>query len=213
MHARTKVLGSAAVLAGAAFLASGLALGGDDPEPGRSEQKGEAKEPSMAEMMAMALPGEEHRFLAKTAGEFDQELTVQWQPEVEAVTSKGTCTNEMILGGRFLLARWKATFMGMPMEGLSVTGFDRRKGVFTNTGYDTGGTYSVFAEGPRDPETGIITLHGVDESPLGREAWTMDMNVESADRYTLTLRFSEQGGRVFDPPFQVLEIVSTRKKP
>jgi hypothetical protein len=148
-----------------AALFTGGVVRGEDPKPAG---------PSPAEMQAMmqawtkyATPGPEHKELATFAGEWDVEVT-DFTMGPNPTKSKGTCTNAMIMGGRYLQMAVKMEMMGQQMEGFQLVGFDNAKkqyhslwidnmgtGVATSTGTSTDGGKTIEYRGTMtDPATG-----------------------------------------------------------
>ena len=84
---------------------------------------------------AMA-PGEMHAMLARAAGEWKTKATMWMDPNAEPMVSEGSVSSEMILGGRYLRSTHKGNFMGMPMDGIAIEGYNNIKKKFINTWID-----------------------------------------------------------------------------
>lgn len=165
------------------------------------------------QVMTLAQPGPEHELLAHLEGEWDQEVRMWMTPTAEEpLTVVGTSVGRRILGGRFLQLESSSNFMGTRTESMNILGFDRRHEHFTQVGFDTMGTYSVAAAGPRDPETGLIEMVGEDVDPI--------MGV--TQRYKFVWRAIEPNHNVMeivfldgshgnDGPYKMVEVVSTRR--
>src|SRR5215204_428147 len=85
---------------------------------------------AMKNWMAYATPGEPHKMLAKSNGTWNGEVTMWMAPDSPAVTSKATMVNKMIMDGRYQVSEAKGNMMGMPFNGMSITGYDNHKKVF-----------------------------------------------------------------------------------
>ena len=179
-------------------------------DDGEAAEASTRKVPSMMEMMALGMPGAEHKELAKYAGEWEQELSL-WMPPNggQPMKAKGRATNEMILGGRFLQTKGASTMMGMKSEQLSFLGFDRRNEKYITYGLDTMGTYGVAASGVRE-EDGMLRLHGRDEEPWGAQVYHFEIEWMGPDKYRYTIYFLEMGGMTFEEPFKMVEVINTR---
>ncbi|MBC8173642.1 MAG: DUF1579 family protein [Chitinophagales bacterium] len=125
----------------------------------------QADQAEMKRMLEAMTPNDNHTILAGMAGDWNYtwEMIMPGSPLME---SKGEFKNTMILGGRFLqMENTSEGFMGMPLNGLSIFGYDNRSKKFTIYGVDSWGTYSVYAEGDYDPSTQTFTLFGEDHDP------------------------------------------------
>ncbi|MGH9760229.1 MAG: DUF1579 family protein, partial [Blastocatellia bacterium] len=80
--------------------------------------------------MKLAQPSDEHKRLAQLAGSWKMEVKIFMAPGGKPMTMAGTAENQMVLGGRFLKCESHGTG-AMPMETLSMIGFDRRYGRYT----------------------------------------------------------------------------------
>lgn len=182
----------------------GSTLATEDPDEPR------VAPPSMAEMMAMGLPSDEHQWLARMEGVFDQQYTIVMTPGAQPMRFKGVTRNQMTLGGRWLEVQSESSFMMTKNRSIGYLGFDRRNRVFTTYGMDTTGTYAVSAKGTRD-DSGVLRLAGVDEEPWGPQVYTFEIELVSDDEYHVRIFFEEMGGKVYDEPFLMVEVVNTRR--
>jgi hypothetical protein len=117
-------------------------------------------EDEMKAMMAYSTPGEIHGLLAKSTGTWTGAITMWMQPGAPPTNSTGEAKNEMILGGRYLQSKNTGNFMGMPFEGIGVTGYDNAKKIFVNSWIDNMGTGIMHLEGPWDAKSKSINLAG-----------------------------------------------------
>ena len=166
--------------------------------------------PSMGEMMVMGLPSDEHQWLSKMEGTFDQTYTMFMTPGAEPMSFKGVTKNQMTLGGRWLEVKAESTFMMTKSQSIGYLGFDRRNHVYTTYGMDTASTYAVSASGTLD-DSGVLQLHGVDHEPWGPQIYTFEIEVVSDDEYHVRVLFKEMGGKVYDEPFLMVEVKNTRR--
>ncbi len=108
-------------------------------------------------------PGEAHRHLAQTAGTWKATMRDFHTPDAPPQT--GTSENRMILGGRFLQQEMRATFMGMPFEGVGLTGYDNMAGEFQSVWVDNFGTGMMYLTGKAEPGAKLQTMSGTMMSP------------------------------------------------
>ena len=164
---------------------------------------------SMKAWMDYMQPGEFHKLLAVYNGDFDEEVTMWMTPGAPPTVSTSTSKNEMIMGGRYQKSINKGDMMGMPFEGMSITGYDNAKKVFTSMWIDNFGTGTMLLTGPYDPKTKTITLRGNEVDPmtgkdlLVKETFQLiDKDHEIIEMYTL----------IGDKEIKNMSIKVTRKK-
>ena len=97
-------------------------------------------------------PGDMHKILAQTAGEWNSSISVWMSPDAPPMTTDGTSKFEMILGGRYMKETHTGNFMGMPYEGMGLTAYDNDKKTFYATYIDNMGTGVMNGEGTYNPE-------------------------------------------------------------
>lgn len=124
------------------------------------------KDAMMKAWKEYATPSDMHKMLAKDNGTWNADITMWMEPNAPAQKSKGTCTNTMILGGRYQKSVHKATMMGMPFEGISILGYDNNKKIFVSSWVDNMGTGVMYMEGPWDEATKSVTLTGKCVDPM-----------------------------------------------
>jgi hypothetical protein len=101
----------------------------------------------MQKMMEYGTPGAMHQMLASWNGTWRGETTM-WDYEGAAPQkSTGTAVNTMIMNGKYQSSKHSGNMMGMPFEGMSVTGYDNATKKFTSTWIDNW-------------STGIMTMTG-----------------------------------------------------
>lgn len=166
---------------------------------------------AMAKMLELAQPGPEHEELAKTAGTWDMDYSMWMMPDAPPLKASGESKTEMVLGGRWLYNDASGEMMGSKTQSIGYLGYDRRTEEYVTVGLDTMGTYFITASGEKG-EDGVIRMHGVDDSPMGKQVYTFEMEFPSEDEQILRLYFSEMSGQTFDPPFKLMEYTATRSK-
>jgi hypothetical protein len=116
--------------------------------------------------MDYMTPGQIHEMMAKSVGEWKTINKYWMDPSAEPMVTEGTATIEMILGGRYQSAKHTGMVMGMPMEGISLTGYDNASGEFTSIWIDNLGTGTAVAKGKYDEATGLLTMSGSMVDPM-----------------------------------------------
>jgi hypothetical protein len=165
----------------------------------------------MKAWMAAATPGEPHKMLAKGDGNWTAETTM-WETEGAApTTSTGESSNKMVLGGRYQMINFKGNMMGMPFEGMAITGYDNVKKKFVSTWIDNMGTGVMNMEGTWDEGSKSMTLNGTMLDPATgktcnlKEVFTMvDDDHQTMEMWGPDMKTGKQ--------FKNMEIKYTRKK-
>jgi hypothetical protein len=150
-----------------------------------------APTPEQIKAMAEKLQaGPEHRVLAALEGNWSLDITYNVGAP-QPLRSKGTATNRMILGGRFLVSEAVSENPAGPaagdqqIESMGIYGFDRRTSEYTTIGLDTMGTYWVAAAGTMKPDrTIVMSGESLDDHGGQREMRRYDMVLKIVDRDT-----------------------------
>ena len=164
---------------------------------------------SMQQMyMELAQPGDEHDWLSKYSGNWEQNYKFYSAPGAPPVESTGKATAEMILGNRFLKSTATGNMMGMDVESISILGFDKRFKKFTLDGYDTMGTYGIHAEGVYLKDSKTLRFRGKNYEPAMKEYvdYTMKFVFHDENSYSVELVFHFPNGN----DMKIMEIESKR---
>jgi len=200
------VLGAVALVGATAFATNTLVAAPQDP--GEQADAGMEMDPAMmAEMMRMAMPCQEHAELMRGAGEWEMSYRMRMAPEAPWMDATGSMTARPILDGRYLLEEQEFTFMGMPMKGVSITGFDNSTGEYTSMWADNMSTWWISSRGKKNDQ-GAIDFRGTMKDAAGERPFRMEILHVSEDEMTL---------RMFDtiPPqgeVEVMQVTGKRKQ-
>jgi hypothetical protein len=114
----------------------------------------------MQNMMAYGTPGPMHQKLASWNGTWSGETTM-WEYEGAAPQkSTGTAVNAMIMGGKYQQSKHSGNMMGMPFEGMSITGYDNATKEFVASWIDTWSTGIMYMTGTWDEASKTLTYTG-----------------------------------------------------
>lgn len=150
----------------------------------------------MKAWQAYMTPGDMHALLAKDDGEWKTEMSLWMDPGSPPTKTSGKMINKMILGGRYQEARYSGDFMGMPMEGIGITGYDNAKKVFISTWIDNLGSGIMKLEGQYDPATKAINFYGSSVDPItGKEMKVRELLKFVDDKNQLMEMFMIQDGK------------------
>lgn len=168
-----------------------------------TEVKTEAPAPPMdsAAMMkawqAFATPGAMHKWMEKTNGTWEGEVTQWMDPKAPPAKSKATNVQISSMGGRYVIGRFTGNMMGQPFEGMSTMGYDNARKLFVSTWIDNMGTGIVHMSGTYDEATKTLNLKGHQTDPMTgkdsdiREEMTMIDN----DSYTMSMYGTGMDGK------------------
>ncbi len=135
------------------------------PQEGEAPQF-TAEQIAMMEAWTKAMtPGEPHARLAKRAGKFEFTIKSWMDPEGEPMTSTGTATRAMTLGGRVLEEKIDSSMMGQSFQGIGRSGYDNVSGKYWNTWTDSMSTGVFVSYGTRDAAAGTTTYRGEYDDP------------------------------------------------
>jgi hypothetical protein len=109
-------------------------------------------------MMQLMTPGVPHQHLSDLAGKWTTTQTMYM--EATPQSSTGEAEYEMALGGRYLVGRYKSTYMGQPFEGMSIDGYDNGKAQYFSIWLDSMGTGYYLAHGTASPDGKVFKLSG-----------------------------------------------------
>jgi hypothetical protein len=110
---------------------------------------------------AYMKPGQEHQWLAKSAGNWEAEISFHAPDGSVVSTSPGIkAETKMILGGRYQHSNYKGNMDGMPFEGMNTMAYDNARKVYISTWIDNMGTGLMYAEGNFDDSKKVMTLKG-----------------------------------------------------
>lgn len=183
MRAMSRLLWMTAAAAVALVAALSIAAG-----TARAQDEKKMDEAAMMEAwQKAATPGEAHQFLASLAGSWNVSSKMWTAPGAPPMETQGTSTKTMILGGRFLQEDLKASMMGMPMEGLGITGYNNTTGEWEFTWMDNMGTMMMTGAGKKTGDTITMETNYVD--PIsGEKSWSkMVTAIQDKDHHTFTM--------------------------
>jgi len=165
-----------------------------------------------AEMKAWTdymTPGDIHKMIAKSDGDWNADLTMWMAPGAPATKTTGTCTNSMILGGRYQQSKYAANINGMPFEGVSTLAYDNALKKFINTWIDNMGTGITILEGTWDDATKSLATKGKTIDPITGKEISMREVFKIVDDNTQVLEiYNTAAGK----EYKSMEIKLTRKK-
>lgn len=172
---RKSLILSAAIVAIA--LGSGMVLSQDKKEGGH--------DPAEDAYLKMHKPGEHHKQLKETEGEWDGTGWVQFDPMQPKLPVKGTSKIKLLHGGRFAQTDYSSDMMG-GMTGTAIAGYDNNKKKHTTVWVDSMTTEMMLSTGDCEgPGCKKITTLGEYEGPPGMGKWGWKMVTSFEDKDTM----------------------------
>ena len=110
--------------------------------------------------MEFATPGAMHKWMEKTNGTWEAEVSQWMSADAPPMKTKATNLQSSVLGGRYVTGKFSGSMMGQPFNGLSLMGYDNAKKVFTSTWVDDMGTGIVHMTGTYNEATKTLSLNG-----------------------------------------------------
>jgi len=159
-----------------------------------------------------ASPGENHKFLDYFVGKWESSQKIWMEPGQEPLTRKQEVSVESLFEGRFTRAHIKTIgdVMGMPLEGIVITGYDNYKKQFESVTFGTTGTGLFLMYGTLDNTGKTRTDTGyVDDVVTGERIKIKGVTtLISNDSYKYEFYQTDDKGN----EFKSMEITYTRKK-
>jgi Protein of unknown function (DUF1579) len=152
-------------------------------------------------------PSSMHKMLANHTGNWKVKITSWMTPDSEPMISEGSSVNKMIMGGRYLQSKHSGTAWEMPMEGMSLEGYDNATKEFTSIWIDNLGTGTSVAKGKYDEVAKTINYIGSMIDPI----------TKNEKKFRETITFNDENSHILkmysdfnNKEFQSMEIVFRR---
>jgi hypothetical protein len=159
--------------------------------------------------MKAAQVGIHHAHLKALAGSWEYTSKMWESPSAPPTESKGTCERSMILGDRYLYEDYKGDFMGMPFNGIGITGYDNINEQYQSAWMDNMSTAIMTGSGTCSDDGKKLTMKMFYTDPMTKKTGTMRMVSTLTDP---TTQLSEYYGEGPDgTEFKMMEFTMTRK--
>jgi hypothetical protein len=147
--------------------------------------------------MAFATPGDMHKWMEKTNGTWEGEVSSWMAADAPPMKNKATNVQSPVLGGRYVIGKFSGTMMGQPLEGMSTMGYDNAKKMFTSTWMDNMGTGIVHMSGTYDEATKTLNLKGHQTDPMtGKDSDIREeMKMIDDNTYSMTMYGAGMDGK------------------
>jgi hypothetical protein len=164
-----KLLLTLAAVTTIAVVVADVSLAGKEHEHDKQSKEAKHSEYSAEAMQAWQksmTPGTHHEGLKNFVGEWKAQVKVWQEPGTEPQVSAGKCKYEMILGNRFLAQTMAGEAMGMPFEGMGLSGFDNMKNKHVTMWVDNMGTSILYSEGECSNHCSVETHRTTVKDPM-----------------------------------------------
>ena len=146
-----------------------------------------AQQPTQEEMAAMMVnisPGEMQKMMEKSVGDWTAHMKMYMDPSQPPMEQTTQVKTEMILGGRYLVSKYKGMMMGMPFEGIATTAYDNGVKKFYSSWIDNMSTGMSQMEGRWVDDTKMIEFKGISQDPMKGTEIKMRQTLEFVDADT-----------------------------
>lgn len=164
------------IIAVVGMIAAGVAIAGQ--EKGQVPQQPQVKPEEMAAWQKAATPGPHHKHFADMVGAWKAEVKMWMAPGAEPMMSEMKAQCESLFDGRYCAEKIEGVMMGMPFQGMSISGFDNLKGKHTLVWIDNMGTGTIYSEGDCSDSCRVETHQYVQKDPMTGK----DMKVKMVSR-------------------------------
>lgn len=201
---RTAVRG--AIVMACAALAGGCVATGEATREARlgvwlqeGEPGGDAGAAEQEAWMKAATPGAPHAQLAKMAGKWTLDASFVQAPGSEEMKSSAKAEFETIMGGRFVTQEVEGEMMGMPFEGLGMSGYDNLKKQYVSVWADSMGTMIMVSYGTSSDGGKTITFKSEMQNPMDGKTIPLRLveTFVSDDTHTLEMYCNAEDGTEF----------------
>ncbi len=181
------------------------------PPPPKKEDAAQPGQDEMKQMMEFGAPTKQHEAFKAFEGTWAANVKM-WEPgNPDATESKGTMTNTLIHGGRYVHHEFKGDFMGMAFTGSGDFGYDKATGKYVGTWMDSFGTAIMVLSGTYDEATKTYTSTGEFSMPgpdgkMMKVTQRETVKIDGPDKHTMLMYHSAAGM----PEMKVMEITYTR---
>src|SRR5438034_135869 len=188
-----------------AISAASLAQDKDAPKADKSAKNQPSESEMMAMMMELSKPGENHKLLARTVGNWTYAVKMWMNPDPKAPPSEssGSAVIRETMGGRFFISEHTGKMqmpgpdgkmMDMEFKGMAVEGYDNVKKKFLASWIDNMGTGIMNLEGTYDAATKSLTYHAEYEPMPGMKTRIREViKITDNDHHTMEW-FEDRGG-------------------
>jgi len=171
----------------------------------------DSMEAMMAKWKELATPGAGHKSLEVFVGDWEVDCKA-WMagPDSEPTLSKGKSTVKWILDGRYLQQEFAGDMMGVPFQGMGITGYDNFRKRYFATWMDSMSTGFFYSEGSSPDSGKTFEYQGkMDDAMTGEKDKPIKtvIRVLSKDKHAFEMHDLTLGQKS-----KIMEMTYTRRK-
>jgi hypothetical protein len=167
------------VLVGLVVIAPGVGITQDEKNTAEGKSTEAYSSEEMAAWQKAGTPGPHHAHFKDLVGMWNAENKYWMQPGMDPQIASMKAEYKLVFGGRYVVATLDGDMMGMPFQGMSISGFDNVKGVHTMAWIDNMSTSILYSEGTCSDNCKVETHHFVQKDPMTGN----DMKVKTVTRH------------------------------
>src|SRR5262249_44802924 len=155
------------------------------------------------------VPGDPHKVLAQSEGEWNYSMKTWMTPDAQPTTSTGKSSAKMIMNGRYLQESSSFDMGGYSFSGQGLTAYNNASKKYEGMWIDNMSTSIYHCDGTYDPATKSITMTGMTYDPTVNK----DVQTKTVTHYVdaNTRTFEWWGPDPKGKMFKSLEITYTRQ--
>src|SRR5438477_8881171 len=177
-------------------IALSMALSADEPK--KPAAMSDQQKAEMEAMMKAATPGEMHKKLDSTVGDWNAKVSMWMAPGMKPQVSSGTATRKWVLGKRYVEERFSGNFMNKPFHGVGYTGYDNLKKEYFGTWMDDMGTGVMMTTGTRDDDKTWTFKGSMPDPTSGKDTPVEEkIIVKDKDHHTMEMYSPGPDGKMF----------------
>jgi hypothetical protein len=142
-----------------------------------------------------ARVGEEHKQLARLAGQWKTEVKSYYPDPENPETSEGSATFRVQMGGRYLQQNFQGEFGGQRFRGMGLSGYDNFKKKYVGAWIDSMGTGIMTTEGEYDAKKHELVETGVSSGPAGEEKFKMVSRYLDDNKFVFSMYMVDADGK------------------
>jgi hypothetical protein len=145
-------------------------------------------EADMKACMEAGTPGEQHKYLAQSAGTWAGKNTMWMGPGTDPIKTESTSTVSSLMEGRFTKVEATGDMPGMgKFQGLGIYGFDNVSQKFVGVWVDNMGTGMATGTGELSADKKVMTWTNTYNCPITKKPVTMKQVETTTSPTTMTL--------------------------
>lgn len=155
-------------------------------------------------------PGEEHKWMARSAGKWYGDVNTYMDPGANPMKSKAKVRYTMIYNGLYQLGVYKGNMMGQLFEGQGILAYDKTREEFITTWIDNMGSGVMVMTGQYEATSRTLQLKGTQTNPKTKKETTIRQDILFVDDKTQLVTMYGPG--TDGKEVKLVEIRLTRKK-